>query len=152
MVIFTWFLFLVPPFQQKIRHLFMNKSACAEVVGSSAICQGTYKESYEESCPSGNQKRSKLTTSFFFFFYSWEKTWTADLGRFPQMREKFLKSSLPEGRFQHAIGAMERVRTTSTVLPLPKKDYTMMTYQGVVTSLIGEKESSEWLPSYPVSL
>lgn len=52
MVIFTWFLFLVHPFQQKIRHLFMNKSTCVEVVGSSTICQGTYEESFEESCPS----------------------------------------------------------------------------------------------------
>ena len=44
MVIFTWFLFLVHPFQQKIRHLFMNKSTCVEVVGSSTICQGTWEK------------------------------------------------------------------------------------------------------------
>ena len=50
MVIFTWFLIFVPPLEWKIRHLFMNKSTCVKVVGSSTICQGTY----EESCPSGH--------------------------------------------------------------------------------------------------
>ena len=127
MVIFTWFLFLVPPLEWKIRHLFMNKSTCVKVVGSSTICQGTY----EESCPSGHLAisrqilgvdcRTKREANLQPLLLQLGKSLTADLGRFPQMRERFMKSNLPEGRFQHAIGAMEMVRTTSTELPSPKE-------------------------------
>lgn len=52
----------------------------------------------------------------------------ADLGKYPRMKENLYKSSLPEGRFQHATGArkekkayaVERVRGSLPVLSLPK--------------------------------
>lgn len=65
----------------------------------------------------------KEKQTYNLFFTVREKPELLTIGRFPQMRERFLKSSLPEGRFQHAIGAMERVRTTSTLLPLPERLY-----------------------------
>lgn len=91
------------------------------------------------------EPKEKQTYNLFFFFSTVGKTWTADLGRFPQMRERFWSPAFLKGdSSMQLVLSGERVRTTSTVLPLPKKDYTMMTYQGVVTSLIGEKEK-QWM-------
>ena len=104
--------FLVLLFQQRIKHPAMNKRIFMWVVGSSTICQGTWEEFRQSLHPKiGRQtlgwavksvKQQNFSNSSHHI--RGKNLESTHLSRYSGMRERLLKSSLPLGRFQHAIG------------------------------------------------
>ena len=138
---------LILPFHLRNRHSSRNKITFAVVVESSTIHEEPQKESHpcvplviDRQTSVRTLESMEQQTCPNSFYCGWKKTCSTDLGRYPQIREKLQKSSLPQGRSQNNCGttttnkpskqtsAFGCIRNgnkkfTSTVHPLPWRQH-----------------------------